>query len=257
MPTIHPTAVVDPAAKLADGVEVGPFCVVGPEASLGEGTCLRAHVVVDGATTIGRECIFYPFSCVGSRTQDLKYRGGTPRLVIGDRTTVRESATLNTATHDGDETRVGSDCLLMAYTHVAHDCIIGDHVILANCATLAGHIEVEDHAIIGGLAGIHQFVRIGRHSIIGGCSKVTQDVPPFMMADGHPLEVRGLNSIGLKRHQVGMDVVKELKAAYRTLYREGLTTSQAVEKLAQEKPASEQVRYLLDFIAGSERGITR
>jgi len=217
-----------------------------------------AHCFVDGATTVGRECTVFPFASVGTRTQDLKYKGGTPRLRVGDRTTIRECATVHTATADGDETVVGSDCLLMAYSHVAHDCRVGDGVILANCGTLAGHVTVEDYAILGGLVAVHQFVRVGRMSIVGGCSRVIQDVPPFMMAEGNPLSVHGLNSVGLQRRGVSEDSRRQLKQAYRLLYREGLLVKQAIERIRSEIPqAGAEVLYLLDFLGQTERGVTR
>jgi len=257
MPEIHPTAIVAPGAELGEDVYVGPYCVVGPGIKLGARTRLTAHVFMDGSTAVGEGCLFYPFSSIGTRTQDLKYKGGEPRLEIGNRTTVRESVTLNAATADGDVTVVGSDCLLMAYAHVAHDCRLGNHVILANCATLAGHVRIEDQAIVGGLSGVHQFVHIGRLSIVGGCSKVTQDVPPYMLAEGHPLVVRGVNTVGVKRKGVSEPVQKGLKQAYRMLYRNGLSTSQAIAKIEEELPASPEIEHLLTFVKTSERGITK
>jgi UDP-N-acetylglucosamine acyltransferase len=216
-----------------------------------------AHVYVDGDTRIGRECSVFPFASIGTRTQDLKFKGGTPRVEIGDCTTLREYVTVNAATDDGDVTRVGSGCHIMAYAHVAHDCAIGDEVILANCATLAGHVVVEDRAVIGGLCGVHQFVRIGSLCIIGGCSKVTQDVPPYMMADGHPLQVHSINSVGLKRRGVSEDAQKLLKQAHRLLYREGLTTRRAVERMEKELDPAPEMRHLVDFLKRSTRGITK
>ena len=256
MGEIHPTAVVSPEAELADDVEIGPYCIVGPHVSLGRKTRLMAHVFVDGWTSIGEECQFYPFASIGTRTQDLKFKGGAPRLQIGDRTTVRESVTINAATSDGDTTRVGSDCLLMAYAHVAHDCVVGDRVILANCGTLAGHVSVENQAIIGGLSAVHQFVRIGRLSIVGGCSKVTQDVPPFMMANGNPLEIRGTNALGLKRNNIEKPAQTALKRAHHILYRQDLSTRQALKKASTELPPEPEIQQLLTFIEQSERGIT-
>jgi len=257
MPEIHPTAIVAPEAELARDVVVGPYVVIGPHARVGEATRFLSHVHVDGHTSIGRECSFFPFSSVGTRTQDLKYVGGAPRLEIGDRTTVRESVTLNAATADGDATVVGSDCLLMAYSHVAHDCQLGDGVILANCATLAGHVVVEDSAIIGGLSGVHQFVRIGRHVMIGGCAKVTHDVPPYMIADGNPLAIRGVNRVGLKRRGVRAEAQKQIKAAYQILHRDELPIAQAIVRLEQELASSPEMEHLIEFLRTSERGLTR
>ena len=215
MSKIHPTAIVDPAAELGEGVEIGPYCVIGPHVTLGAGTRLMSHVVVDGWTTIGTHCTIFPFASIGQQTQDLKFKGGNSRVEIGDKTTIREYVTVNAATNDGDVTTVGSGCHIMAYAHIAHDCHVGNGVIMGNCATLAGHIMIEDEASISGLCGVHQFVRIGRMSYIGGCSKLTQDLPPFMMADGNPLEVPTINSVGLKRRGVPEVVEGLIKKAHR------------------------------------------
>ena len=257
MSSIHPTAVVAEGADLGVDVEIGPYCVLGPHVRLGDRSRLVSHVAVDGHTTFGEECLVYPFASVGSLTQDLKYEGGAPLLTIGDRTTIRESCTLNVATEDGKATVVGSDCLLMAYTHVAHDCQLGDHVILANCGTLAGHVVLEDYAILGGLSGVHQFVRVGRHAIIGGCTKITQDVPPFMMADGNPVEVRGINAVGLKRRGVAAGTIKLIKSWHKMIYREGLTLKQATGNIEANSPQSEERDQLLAFLRSSERGLAR
>jgi UDP-N-acetylglucosamine acyltransferase len=255
MPRIHPTAVVAPGARLGEDVEIGPGCVVGEHVALGAGTRLLAHVVVDGHTTLGAGCTVHPFASLGGQTQDLKFRGGAPRVEIGDRTTLREYVTVNAATADGDVTRVGSGCLLMASAHVAHDCVVGDEVIIANCGTLAGHVVIEDRAILGGLSGVHQFVRIGTMAIVGGCSKVTQDVPPYMMADGHPLAVAAINAVGLKRRGVPPETQRRLKEAHRLLYREGLGTREALERIAAEIPACPEIAHLVAFVRASERGI--
>lgn len=257
MAKIHPTAVVEAGAQLDADVEVGAYCVVGPHVRIAGNTRLMPHAVVDGWTTVGKSCILFPFASVGSQTQDLKFKGGAPRVEIGDRTTLRECVTVNAATNDGDVTRIGSDCYIMAYAHVAHDCTIGNGVILANSVAPAGHVTIEDQAIIGGLCGIHQFVRIGRLSIIGGCSKVTQDVPPFMMADGHPLEVHGINSVGLKRKGIAESVQSLLKRAYRILYREDLATRRALERIEAEIEQVPEIQHLVAFVRASERGITR
>jgi UDP-N-acetylglucosamine acyltransferase len=257
MPRIHPTAIVAPGAQLDDTVEIGPYAVVGSQVTLGPGTRVMAHAFLDGHATLGAECVVFPFASIGTRTQDRKFKGGAPRVQIGDRTVIRESATVNCATGDGDCTVVGSDCLLMAYAHVAHDCRVGHNVILANCGTLAGHVVIEDNAILGGLSAIHQFVRIGQLSIIGGCSRVIQDVPPFMMAEGNPLAVRGLNSVGLKRQNVPEETQRKLKEAYKVLYMRDLSTRQALDQLEQELAADPHVRMLVDFIRHSERGIAK
>ncbi|MBP7831137.1 MAG: acyl-ACP--UDP-N-acetylglucosamine O-acyltransferase [Kiritimatiellae bacterium] len=257
MAKIHPTAIVDPGAEVGADADIGPYCVVGPRVRIGAGARLMAHVFMEGWTTLGPGCTVFPFASLGTQTQDLKYKGGAPRVEIGEKTTLREYVTVNAATSDGDVTRIGARCHIMAYAHIAHDCCVGSDVIMANCATLAGHITVEDQAIIGGLCGVHQFVRIGRMSIIGGCSKVTQDVPPFMMADGHPLEIHGINSVGLKRRGVGEEVQRQMKNAYRILYREGLSTSQALQRLEAEPVRAPEIEELMEFIRHSQRGIVR
>ncbi len=256
MARIHPSALVAPGAELADDVEVGPFCTVGPHVVIGAGTRLISHCVVDGWTRVGAGCTLYPFSSVGLQTQDLKFKGGAPRTEVGDRTVIRESATVHAATYDGDVTRVGSDCLIMAYAHVAHDCVVGNRVIMANVATLAGHVVVEDQAIVGGLAAIHQFVRIGRLAILGGCTKVVKDVPPFMTADGNPAEVRMINKLGLERAGFAEATQTAVKQAFRILYRENLITSKACERIEAELGTIPEVRELLAFVRASQRGIT-
>lgn len=254
---IHPTAIIEAGAQLDEGVEVGPYSVVGAHVQIGAGTRIMAHAVLAGHTTLGAGCTIFPFASVGQQTQDLKFKGGAPGLIVGERTTVREFVTLNAATYDGAFTRVGAGCHLMAYSHVAHDCVVGDEVIMANAATLAGHVTVEDQAILGGLAAVHQFVRIGRLSIIGGCSKVVQDIAPFMMADGNPLALRTINKIGLERHGIGEPSQQALKACYKLLCRSGLSTSQALEKIVAEVEQGPEVAHLVAFIRSAERGITK
>lgn len=257
MGAIHATAIVAAGAQIGEGVDIGPFCTVGPHVALGAGTRLVSHVVVDGWTRLGEGCTVFPFASVGMQTQDLKYKGGAPRVEIGDHTTLREYVTVNAATGDGDVTIIGSHCHIMAYAHIAHDCRVGSRVIMANAATLAGHVTVEDQAILGGLSAIHQFTRVGRLSIIGGCSKVTQDVPPFMMADGHPLKVAAINSIGLKRAGISDDGQRVLKAAHRLLYRTELATSKALERIEQELEHTPELLHLLAFVRSAERGIVK
>ena len=255
--TIHPLAVVAPGAELGEDVAIGPFCVVGPNVRLGDGVVLRSHASVDGHATLGAGCEVWPFASVGGKTQDLKYKGGAPRLEVGEQTVIRECATLNCATYDGDATRVGSKCLIMAYCHVAHDCVVGDRVIMANNATLAGHVVVEDDAILGGMSGIHQFVRIGRMSILGGVTKAVKDVPPYMMADGDPLKVYGPNKVGLERHGVSAETQQALKQAYKIVYRMDLMMAKALERIEAEVAPSPEVKAFVDFIRGSERGIAK
>jgi len=254
---IHPTAIVAPAAELDEGVEVGPYSVIGPRVRIGARATIAAHVVLDGCTTLGADCRIFPFASVGQQTQDLKFKGGESRVEIGERTTLREYVTVNTATNDGDVTRIGAGCHIMAYAHVAHDCRVGDEVIIANCGTLGGHVVLEDQVIIGGLCGIHQFCRVGRLAITGGCTKITQDVPPFMMADGNPAAIHGLNSIGLRRHGVSEATERLLKQAFRLLYRDGLLTRQALERMEKEIEQIPEIQHLVTFVRASERGIVR
>lgn len=257
MSEIHPTAIVSPEAKLGESVIIGPFCCIGPNVTIGAGTRLISHAVVDGYTHIGDGCTVFPFASIGLQTQDLKYKGGKPGVIVGAQTTIRESVTINAATADGDHTRVGSHCHIMAYAHIAHDCVVGDHVIIANVGTLAGHVILEDRVILGGLSAVHQFTRLGRNSIVGGCAKVVQDVPPFMMADGNPLRIPGLNTVGLSRAGVSEESQKALKLAHRLLYRSGLGTRDALARIEAEVQQTPEVQHLLQFVRSSERGIVK
>ncbi len=257
MTSIHPSAVVDPAAEIGENVDIGPFCVVGADAKIGDGARLMSHVVIDGHTTVGSECTLFPFACIGTQTQDLKFRGAVTSVVIGDKTTLREYVTVNASTNEGEMTRIGSGCHIMAYAHIAHACSVGDGVIMANCATLAGDVTVEDRAIIGGLTAVHQFVRVGGHSIIGGCSRINQDCPPYMMIAGNPAAVNGINSVGLKRRGFTEDVQRTLKQAYKILYRGGLNVSQALAKIEEDLESCAELDHLVSFVRGSKRGIIR
>jgi UDP-N-acetylglucosamine acyltransferase len=257
MTTIHPTAIVDSGAELDEDVEIGAYSLVGAHVKIGRATRVMPHVFLDGWTTIGEHCTLFPFASIGSQTQDLKFKGGVTFGEIGDHTTLREYVTVNSGTNEGDVTRVGSGCHIMAYAHVAHQCIVGNGVIIANAGTLAGHVIVEDNAVIGGLCGIHQFVRVGRLSIMGGCSKATQDIPPFMMADGNPVVIHGPNSVGLQRHAVPEATRRLLKEAFRILYRENLATRAALEKIKTELASCPELEHLISFISSSQRGITR
>jgi UDP-N-acetylglucosamine acyltransferase len=214
-------------------------------------------VVVDGNTTIGERCEFYPFSCIGMKTQDLKYKGGNPRLEIGSDNVFREHATVHPATNDGDATVIGSHNLFLISAHVAHDCVVGDHVIMSGFAGLAGHILVEDHAILSGYAAIHQFCRIGTMSIVAGCARVVQDVPPYMIADGHPAETRGVNKIGLERNGVSETTQRALRDAFKIVFKSGLTLPNALDRIRTELPPSPELEHFIDFCRKSERGIAR
>jgi len=262
VPRIHPTALIDGAAELADDVEVGAYSVIGPKVRIGAGTVIGPHVVIDGRTAIGRGNRFFPFCSIGGVPQDKKYDGEDAELVIGDRNTVRESCTISIGTaQGGGVTRIGSDNWIMAYAHIAHDCLVGDHTILANNATLAGHVTLGDWAIIGGMSAIHQFCSMGSHSMAGGGSIILRDIPPFVICNGNPAEPHGINTEGLRRRGFEAEVINLLRRAYKTLYRDGLTTAEAVDALASlaaENPvASAAIGQLRDFVRDSQRGIIR
>ena len=254
---IHSTAIISDGAVLGCNVEIGPYCVIGCNVRIGDDTKLMSHVVVDGWTTIGRGCTVFPFASLGTQTQDLKFAGGKTFVEIGDKTTLREYVTVNSSTNEGEKTVVGAGCHIMAYCHVAHACVVGKGVIMSNGATLAGHVIVEDHAIIGGLSAAHQFTRIGRMCMIGGMTRIVQDCPPFMIIEGNPAEVRGSNSVGLKRRNVSDEAQKSLKESYRILYREGLSTRQAIDRIKAEVNACQEVQHLIEFIEASQRGIIK
>lgn len=253
---VHATAAVDPRAELAPGVRVGPYAVIGPHVSVGPRTSIGAHVVLDGHTAIGADCVIHPAAVIGTPPQDLKYLGARSWVRIGDRTVVREMASINRATGEGEATIVGADAYVMIYAHIAHNCRVGNNVILANAVQMAGHVTVEDWAAIGGSTAVHQFVRVGTHSFVGGASRVVQDVVPYVRATGNPLRVVGLNSIGLDRRGFSPAAITALKGAYRTLFRDELNVSQALEMLRREHAPTPEIDTLLRFIDASDRGIT-
>ncbi|MDE2483515.1 MAG: acyl-ACP--UDP-N-acetylglucosamine O-acyltransferase [bacterium] len=254
---IHSTAIVHPNAKIARGVEIGPFCVVGENVSIGTGTVLQAHVVVNGWTEIGEDCQIFPFATIGAASQDRKYHGERAFTRVGNRTTLREYCSIQRATGEDEVTAVGDDCLLLAYTHIAHNCILGNNVTMSNLAQLAGHVIVEDFVTIGGQAGVHQFVRIGRYAMIGGASKITKDVPPFFLFEGNPAEPYGLNSVGLRRAGFSVDERNEIKKFYKILYNPKMNVSQAVEAMKAEA-MSDPGREIIAFLeAPSQRGVLK
>ena len=257
MGNIHPSAVVHPDAQIGSNCHIGPFCVIGQHVTLGPECRLHSHVVIDGHTTLGVGNELFPFAAIGLKTQDLKWKGGVTRTVIGDHNVFRENTTVHSATNDGDATVIGSHNHFLAYTHIAHDCRVGSHIVMSNVGTLAGHVIVEDHAIIGGLAAVHQFCRIGRMSIIGGCAKVVQDVPPYMIVDGNPGETKGLNKVGMERNGISAEAQAALKKAYKILFREGLTVSNALAKIETEVPLVPEIQHLLAFTRASERGLAK
>jgi UDP-N-acetylglucosamine acyltransferase len=257
-PRIHPTAVVEAGAELAEGVEIGPYAVVGSRVRLGARTRIGAHALVTGNTVIGEDNQIFPFASVGQIPQDLKYRGEDSRLEIGHRNIIREFATVHLGTAGGGMvTRIGNDNLLMNYTHIAHDCQIGNHVIVANGTQLAGHVTVEDYAVLGALSGIHQFVRVGESAIVGAGSMVSQDVPPFCNATGNRATLHGLNLVGLTRRGFSPELVRQLKRAYRIVFRSGLTVPEAAARVRAEMPGVAEVERFVRFIEGSTRGVCR
>ena len=252
---IHPAAIVSKKAKLAKGVTVGPYAVIDDCVSIGEGTKIGSHCVVTGNTHIGKDCEIFTGAVVGSRPQDLKYKGEDSSLEIGDNNIIREYCTLNPGTEATGKTVVGNGNMLMAYSHIAHDCRVGNNCIIANNGTLAGHVSIEDMAVIGGLVAIHQFVRVGKLSIIGGCSKVVQDIPPYSTCDGHPAKVYGLNLVGLRRYKVDKVAITGLDRAFRLIFNSGLSPKHSLEKIDLEIVRIPEVAYLIDFVKKSERGI--
>jgi len=255
---IHSSSVVSERARIGENVTIGPFCVVEDDVHVGEGTKLMSHVVLGSGTRLGAEVVVHPGAVIGTAPQDLKFGGEKTYAFVGDRTVVRECATINRGTSATGETRVGADCLLMAYTHVAHDCVLGDHVIMANSVNLGGHVEVGDWAIIGGVSGVHQFVRIGAHAMIGGVTKATQDVPPYTLAGRTPLVVEGLNIVGLRRRGFDQLQLNAIQGFYDVLYKRGLNVSDALKQYeADTENIHPLVAGIIDFIRASKRGICR
>jgi UDP-N-acetylglucosamine acyltransferase len=254
---IHATAIVDSGAEIGPGTIIGPYCIVGPGVVLGARSWLQNHVTLAGPLRAGDGNKFYAYSSIGQQTQDLKYKGEPTYLEIGDDNTFREFVTVNRGTSSDGKTVVGSGGNFLAYSHIGHDCRVGDNVIFSNNGTLAGHVEVGDNAIMGGLTAVHQFCRIGRFAITGGCSKIVQDVPPFMIADGNPAEIRGVNLIGLERNGFSAEKVKLIKKAFRLIYRSNFNTAQAVKAIGKQLPPDDDILQIVDFIEKTERGIVR
>ena len=254
---IHSTAIVDLTAEIGAGTVIGPYCVIGAGVVLGQNCWLQHHVTLCGPMRAGTGNKFYASCSIGQQTQDLKYQGEPTYLEIGDENTFREFVTISRSTTSKGKTKIGSRGTFLAYSHIGHDCKVGDEVVFSNNGTLAGHVEVGDHAVIGGLTAVHQFCRIGRFAITGGCSKIVQDVPPFMIADGNPAEIRGVNLIGLERKNYPPESVKSIKEAFRLIYRSKYNTGQAVEAMRKELPPSTEITEIVEFIEKSERGIIR
>ena len=255
---IHPTAIVEDGAKLGADVEIGPYAHVGRDVVIGDGTVVKQGAIVDGHTTVGVQCQIFPYACIGMKTQDLKYQDGSVSYVeIGDRTVIREFATVHLGTADGEKTVIGSDCLFMCYCHAAHGVVLGDHVICSNGVQLAGDVHLQDWAIVGGCTAVHQFCTVGRHAMVGGCSRVVKDVPPFMLCGPSEDSIRvvGPNVVGLTRRGFSKEAVAALDKAARTLYRKGLNRSQALATLEGEAGLTDEVKELLAFFRNSQRGV--
>src|SRR6266702_2994320 len=254
---IHPTAIVDPRAEISAGTTIGPYCVIAANVVLGQNCWLQQHVTLCGPMKAGARNKFYASCSIGQQTQDLKYQGEPTYLEIGDENTFREFVTISRSTTSKGKTRIGTRGTFLAYSHIGHDCQVGDGVVFSNNGTLAGHVQVGDHAVMGGLSAVHQFCRIGRFAITGGCSKIVQDVPPFMIADGHPAEIRGINLIGLERKNYPPESVKLIKEAFRLIYRSKYNRRQSIEAMHNELPQTEEIMEIIQFIEQSERGIIR
>jgi UDP-N-acetylglucosamine acyltransferase len=257
MAIIHPTAIVDPGAELADGVVIGPWCRIGGDVRIGDNTELQNGVVIDGNARIGRENRIFSYAVIGTAPQDLKYRGEPTVVEIGDRNTIREFVTVNRSATLDEPVRVGSDNLLMAYAHIAHNCQIGDNVIIANAVNLAGHVHIMDYVTIGGMTAVHQFAWIGRYAFIGGASGVKKDVPPYTRGEGFPYRLAGLNAVGLRRKGFSAETVEAIKEIYRIIYHAGLNVSQALETVSQLSSLTPEQQEFVDFVKNSHRGIAR
>ncbi len=266
MASIHPTALVDPQARLAEGVSVGPYTVIGPNVEIGEGTTIGAHAVIEGHTTIGRDNRIFQFASLGADPQDKKYAGEPTRLIIGNGNTIREFTTFNTGTvQDKGTTQIGDDNWIMAYVHVAHDCVIGSHNVIANSVQFAGHVTVGDFTLIGGISGIHQFVRIGDFAMLGFQTRLSQDLPPFVVAAGNPAEAQNVHQEGPRRRGYSPERLSLLKQMYKLLYRKGLTLAASVDEITALKATPEaqvdgalgDIDKMLAFLADAQRGIVR
>ena len=253
---IHVTAIVDSGAQLGEGVTVGPWTFIGPGVVIGDGTVIGPRALIERDTVVGRGCRLHTGAVLGTDPQDMKYRGEHTTLTVGDRSVVREFATLNRGTAAEGVTSVGSDCLIMAYAHVAHDCRLGDHVVIANSVAMGGHVRIGDWAVIGGITPIHQFVRIGEHAFVGGGSRIAQDVPPYCRAAGNPPSLYGINSIGLTRREIDPEVRATLKKAYRLVFNSKEPLADTLRAARAELPRIPEVERLLDFVRESERGVT-
>lgn len=255
MSRIHSTAIIEKGARIGANVIIGPYACIQKNVCLEDDVEIMAHVYLDGHTTVGQGTVIYPGAVIGTKTQDLKYRGEETYVTIGKRCQIRECVTINSSCGEGTSVSIGDACLLMAYCHVAHNSMLGSRVIMANGATLAGHVTVEDYAVIGGLSAVHQFARIGRYAMVGGMSRVTHDVPPFTIGAGSPYKVGGLNLVGLKRHGFTLEQRKALTKAFRYLYRMKMTVQEALERTESEIELTPEVQQWLHFCRATKRGL--
>lgn len=253
--TIHPTAVISPNASIGKGVTIEPYVIIYGNVVIEDNVTIKAHCYIDGNTTIGEGTVIWPSACIGTKTQDKKYKGETTYVRIGKYCDIREFVTINSSCHEGSYVEIGDNTLIMACCHVAHNCKVGSRVIMANNALLAGHVEVEDCAVIGGMTPIHQYVRIGTHAMVGGFSRVTHDVPPYLIGASVPFKIGGLNLVGLKRHGFDYPIRRELARAYKFLYRSGLILEEALDKIERHVEPLDEVVHFLEFCRSSKRGI--
>lgn len=256
-PEIHQTAIIDPSAVIHKNVVIGPYAVIGPHCEIGEGTIIGAHAVIGKDVRMGRRNHIYPGAVIGEDPQDLKFEGEYSTVVIGDDNLIREFVTIHRATGENCETRIGSHNMLQAYVHIAHNCNLGDNIVISSFTGLAGHVTVEDHAVIGGMSGVHQFVKIGQGCMVGGMSRLVQDVCPFVLVEGNPVRVIGLNSVGLARNNVSPEVKSDLKKAYRLIFRSGLKLVDAIAEMEQELHSTPEIEHLLRFLRNCDRGLCR
>ena len=254
---IHPSAIIHPKARIGSGCKIGAYCLIGEYVTLGDNCKLHSHVVVDGHTVLGARNEIFPFAAIGLKTQDLKWKGGVTHLRIGDDNVFREGVTIHSATTDGDSTIVGSHNLLLTHVHIAHDCILGNHIIMSGFVGLAGHVVVEDYATLGGYTAVHQFCRIGTRCMTGGCSRIPQDIAPFTIVEGNPAVARAINKINLERAGFSDEAQTALRNAYKIIFREELSTANALAKVEAELPQLPEVKHLVQFIRASERGICK
>lgn len=254
---IHPTAIVNPDARLEDGVEIGAYSIIGENVEIDQDTKIGPHVSIEGWTRIGKRCRILQGTVIGTPAQDVHYGGGRSFVEIGDNNLIREYVTIHRGTKEDSTTHLGNNNFLMAYSHIAHNCWVGDRVVIANMGTLAGYVRLEDRTILGGLSAVHQYVRVGKYAMIGGCTKVVKDIIPYTIADGRPASLRGLNVIGLRRANISPAIRDILKRAYKILFRSRLNTTQALEKIENELEGIPEIKYLCSFIRSSQRGICK